>query len=155
MSFFTHEFEGHVERHGNGRAIYHIVYLPEDVAVSLPFAEHPRLRVSAELNDFPIEGAFVPHGDGRWHLHIGKRVLKATELQFGDRISVRFAIADQDAVDIPQILQAALDDNPTFASLWSELTPGKQRGYSYRIGQAKRLETQEKRILELFDELYG
>jgi len=153
MSFFTYEFIGEIDRHDYGRMIYHIIFVPADIASGLPLKQYPRLRVSAEVNDFPLDGAFVPYGDGRWYLLINKRILKSLGLHFGDPVSVRFAIADQDAVDIPEVLQIALTDNEDFAERWAALTPGKQRGYAYRIGTAKRPETQEKRIIELMDEL--
>ncbi|MDJ0921159.1 MAG: YdeI/OmpD-associated family protein [Henriciella sp.] len=155
MSFFTHQFQGVVDRHDYGKMVYHIVFVPEDTASTLPFDQHPRLRVSAEVNDFPVEGAFVPYGDGRYYLHLGKRLLKAVNIGLGDEIEVRFAIADQNAVDVPEKLQTALEENEEARLAWESLTPGKQRGFAYRVGSAKRQETQQKRVAEIFAELLG
>ena len=48
--------------------------------------------------------------------------------------------------DMPDALQAALDEDPKLKAAFSELTPGRQRQYMYFIGQAKREATRQARV---------
>ena len=66
---------------------------------------------------------------------------KQCDVTLGDRVFVQFDIADQDAVEVPEELRFALEVNDQAAAVWSGLTPGKRRGFAYRVDSAKRRET--------------
>lgn len=154
--YYDHEFDSVVAYHdvGSDRYRYTVIYLPKSLESQLPLKQHPRLRVSAEVNDYPIEAAFTPSG-GSWYLLLSKKLLKAINAHVGDAVTVRFRITDQAAVDVPEALQDALAEQRSMAELWKELTPGKQRGLAYRVASAKRAETQARRIAEVFEILEG
>ncbi|MEL6327735.1 MAG: YdeI/OmpD-associated family protein [Cyanobacteria bacterium J06626_23] len=142
------EFEAPIEYHDFGRMGYTVVYLPEEIREQLPFDEYPRLRVDAEVNEQPIDGAFQP-GQGRHYLMLSKRLLKSAELSLGDVVSVNFRVADQDAVTVPDELQRALDANAQTLALWEKLTPGKRRGLAHRVASARTMPTRLKRVAEV------
>jgi hypothetical protein len=58
MGCFTHRFEGSITRHPVGRYHYTAVCLPDAVAGTLPFAQHPRLRVEADVGGVPVKDAW-------------------------------------------------------------------------------------------------
>lgn len=60
MSFFPYAFTGLIEHHDLGTYRYTVLWLPEEVAAELPFSDQSRLRISGELNDHPITGAWQP-----------------------------------------------------------------------------------------------
>ncbi|MEM6869113.1 MAG: YdeI/OmpD-associated family protein, partial [Cyanobacteria bacterium P01_C01_bin.121] len=66
---------------------------------------------------------------------------------------VRFRIADQDAVDVPEALQHALEQDEYAKAVWEKLTPGKRRGFAYRVSSAKTKQTQTRRALEVLEQL--
>ncbi len=142
------EFEGPVEYHDFGRMGYSVVYLPESIRQQLPFDQYPRLRVDAEVNEQPIDGALQP-GQGKHYLLLSKRLLKAAGLALGDIASVNFRLADQDAVTIPEELQTALAGDPDIKAIWDDLTPGKQRGLAHRVASARTAPTRFKRVAEV------
>ena len=146
------EFETEVAYHDFGRMGYRVVYLPEHIREKLPFAQYPRLRVDAEVNEYPLEGAFVP-GQGKHYLLLSKRFLKQATLSVGDRVSVNFKIADQDAVSVPDELSLALRHNQDAQTIWESLTPGKQRGLAYRVSSARTALTRSKRVIEVISTL--
>ena len=156
MSFYPHAFEAPIEYHsvGSDTYAYTVVFVPEELADALPLEAHPRLRISGEVSDTPIEAALTPVR-GRWYILLSKRVLKTIDARIGDLVEVRFKIADQDAVDVPLALQRALAAHPTEAALWEAATPGKQRGLAYRVTTAKTDPTREKHIREVFGILHG
>jgi len=80
-----------------------------------------------------------------------KKMMKKCGLKIGSDVLVMFRIADQNAVDVPSELERALAANATAKQAWDELTPGKKRGYAYRVSSAKRMETRENRVDEVID----
>lgn len=153
MSFFTHVFETVIARHpiGNGERIVHytVVYLPSAMVPQLPFDAHPRLRVTGEIADVPIEGAWQPAGDGRRYLMVPKTVFENAGVAVGDRVEVRFKVGDQDAVDVPDALHRALGADRDLMDKWRVLTPGAQRAFAYRVASAKTEKTIMKRVDEV------
>ncbi len=154
--FHPFEFEGPVEYYdvGSDRYRYTVVFVPTAILKKLPLKEHPRLRIEGEINDIPIEASLTP-AKGRYYVLLSRKFLKEIESAVGDLVFVRFSVGDQDAVDTPEVLQEALRKNRKMQTLWDKQTAGKQRGLAYRVASAKRPETQQKRIAEVFDILTG
>lgn len=154
--YFDHEFEAPIVRHdvGSERYRYTVVFLPRDLIGALPLDDYPRLRISGEVEDYPFEAALTPVR-GEWYILLSGKLLKAIGKRVGDVVSVRFRVADQDAVDVPPALQAALSGDSGMQTIWDGLTAGKQRSLAYRVASAKREATQAKRIAEVFDIMTG
>lgn len=170
--FFTHTFTAPVATYDFGRYAYTVVYIPAEVTDELPMAEYPRLRVDAEVDDVPTEGALMPDRLGSaqtahlvgtigpegmrvWYLMVPKRILDQIGKGLGDEVEVRLRAGDQEAVDIPAALEAAFAQDAPLKRAWDALTPGKQRFLAHRVATAKREETIRKRISELKQQLMG
>ncbi|MEM9734466.1 MAG: YdeI/OmpD-associated family protein [Pseudomonadota bacterium] len=152
MSYFDHGFEGPICWHdvGSDKYQYAVVYLPEDLVGDLPLKEHPRLRVEGEIAEMPFNGAWIP-AKGIWYLMVPKEIRESVSLSVGDMVEVRFSVADQDHVDMPDELIALLKQDKAFAKRWDALTPGKQRGYAYLVSSAKQNATRVKRAQKAAD----
>jgi Bacteriocin-protection, YdeI or OmpD-Associated/Domain of unknown function (DUF1905) len=148
MDYFPHEFDATVEHHDLGSYRYTVIFLDPDIAAKLPFDQHPRLRISGELNDHPFTGAWQP-SSGRWYLMLGQPLLKATGLSVDCVATIRFRVEPQDEVDVPAELKRAVDANGDAAQRWAALTPGKQRALAHRVLSAKTATTQGKRIADV------
>ncbi|NRA31635.1 MAG: YdeI/OmpD-associated family protein [Parvularculaceae bacterium] len=154
MSFFTHEFEAPIEKFGVGKTKkiwYNVLFLPSDISATLPFDQYPRLRVDGEIADVPVNSAFIPVGDGRYYVIVGKDVLKQGDVRLGHIVSMRFGIADQDAVDVPDALAAALRNDQHAADAWAEITAGKKRMMAQHVKTAKTDPTRTKRVAEAIE----
>ncbi|MEO0423581.1 MAG: YdeI/OmpD-associated family protein [Pseudomonadota bacterium] len=154
--YFEHEFEATIRYHdvGSARYRYTVVFLPDALKAVLPLETHPRLRISGEVDDHPLEASLTPVR-GEWYVLLSKKLLKGIDAVVGDTVTVRFRIADQDAVEVPVLLRDALARDQTMRALWEASTSGKQRALAYRVASAKRAPTQEKRIQEVFAILRG
>lgn len=155
---YLHSFEGLIDRFGVGKARkiwYTVLFLPPDLASQLPFADFPRLRVEGEIADLPVEGAWIPTGDGRRYFIVAPRVLHGASIGVGDLVEMRFGVADQAAVDVPGELAAALAHCPEAQAAWLSLTPGKRRGLAHRIHGAKAPATRRRRTDEVIALLTG
>lgn len=149
MSYFTHRFEGPVERFavGRGKVLwYTVVFLPAALARELPLDRHPRLRVEAEVAECPVDGAWQPTGDGRHYLMLSRRLLRQLGVAVGDEVEVRFRIDDQDRADPPPELQSALNADPALRAKWAGITPGRRRGLCHHIASARGVDTRQRRL---------
>ena len=151
MSYFTHEFEAAIERHGVGKTkvvMYKVLFWPPGLENGLPFREYPRLRVEAEIADVPVRGAWIPVGDGRRYFIVSRNVTKQADVDVGDIVEMRFRIDDQDHVDVPDALQLAVNADIQVAAEWGNLTAGKKRMFSFHVASAKTQGTEAKRVAE-------
>lgn len=152
MDDFPYIFDSPIVPHSVGRYHYSVVFLPAEMNEDFPFQQYPRLRIEAEVGNAPFSGAWQPTG-GRWYLLLSKKFLKKAGFEIGDWVTVRFRIADQDAVDVPEALQHALEQDEYAKAVWEKLTPGKRRGFAYRVSSAKTKQTQTRRALEVLEQL--
>ena len=151
---YPYAFEAEIEKFGVGKARkiwYNVLFLPADLRSQLPFESYPRLRVEGELADVPIANAFIPAGDGRNYVIVSPKVLQDAGVASGDWVEMRFRIADQDHVDVPDALSAALQAEPNLIAAWETLTPGKKRMVAQHVKSAKSAATLERRIREATD----
>lgn len=145
MSYFTHRFDTTIRRHAVGRYHYTVVYLPDAIARTLPFAQHPRLRIEADVSGVPVKGAWQP-AKGVWFLMLPKPGLKSAGLSIGDDVEVAFRVIAQDDVDVPEELAAALSRSAKRRKAWNAHTAGTQRGLAHFVESAKRPDTRQKRL---------
>ncbi len=156
MLLYGHEFDAPLSLHGVGKTRviwYQVLFLPEHLAKRLPFAQYPRLRVTGEIADIPVSGAWMPTGDGRHYFIVSAAVRKDSGARLGDILPMRFAVDDQDRVDVPAALEDALNRRPDMRAIWEEITPGKRRGFAHQVAQAKTSATIRRRIDEVMDAL--
>lgn len=145
MSFYDHRFEAPIEAYDYGKYFYRVIWLPPKLVDYLPFEEHPRLRIDGEIAEHGFNAAFIPER-GRWYFIVPKSVLKGVGLDVGDHVEVSFRVADQDAIDMPDELAAALRSDTAAQTEWDDLTTGRKRGIAHYVGSAKREETRRKRV---------
>jgi len=154
--FYPHAFTAEIVDHdvGSERYRYTVVFVPDAVKADLPLAQFPKLRIAGEVDDHPIDAAFTPVR-GEHYILLSKRLLAAIGKRLGDTVELRFRIADQDAVEVPERLAAALERDAGIRALWAAATPGKQRALAYMVASAKRAATQDQRIAKVAAVLRG
>ncbi|MEO1047536.1 MAG: YdeI/OmpD-associated family protein [Pseudomonadota bacterium] len=155
---YPYSFEGPIERFGVGKTRkvwYNVMFLPDSLRKDLPFETYPRLRVEGEIADCPIQNAFIPAGGGRNYVIVSPEIMKAADLTIGDWVEMRFAIADQDYVEVPDALELAIRVDKDREKLWGNLTPGKKRMLAQHVRSAKTDQTRRKRVDEAVAALMG
>jgi hypothetical protein len=145
MSYYHFECSVQIVRHNS----FTVLFLPDAIARQLPFDRHPRLRVEGEIAEVPFEGAWQPASDSAHYLMVPKRVMAEAGVGPGSQVEMRFRIGDQDAVNIPDALQAALENDAVASLEWDKLTAGRKRSFSYRVSSAKTYTTIAKRLDEV------
>jgi hypothetical protein len=132
---------------------YTVLFLPDELAAVLPFDRHPRLRVEGEIADVPVQGAWMPTGDGRRYFMVSPAVLKAARPEPGQLLEMRFRIDDQERVDVPEALAAALARDGEAVAAWDALTPGKRRGIAHLVASGPTAPTQARKVAEVIEAL--
>jgi len=154
MDWYSPCFEAQIVHHDLGTYRCTVVFLDEDIAATLPFDAEPRLRISGELADQPMQGAWQP-GRAHWYLMLGKPLLKAAGKGVGDWVGGRFRVEPPDSVDLPEALSRALEADPAARAAFEVQTVGKQRALCRRIAAEKGPETIARRVTEVLDALAG
>jgi hypothetical protein len=147
---FSHKFQATLTRFGVGKTRkvwYVVIFLPAELAESLPFDRHPRLRIQGEIAGEPVEGAFIPDGNGQWYFIVSPLVRRYTGLDVGSQAEMRFRLDDPNRVNVPKELARELKRDIDLRAAWEALPPGKRRGIAYQISIGKTPETREKRVL--------
>jgi hypothetical protein len=156
VDYYPYRFEGPLARHGVGRAKvvwYTVLFLPDELAAELPFDQHPRLRVEGEIADVPVQGAWMPTGDGRRYFMVSPAVLKAARPEPGQLLEMRFRIDDQERVDVPEALAAALARDGEAAAAWDALTPASAAASRTWSRRPKTPPTQARKVAEVIEAL--
>jgi uncharacterized protein YdeI (YjbR/CyaY-like superfamily) len=90
---------------------------------------------------------------GMKNSNVSPTVMKGAELSVGDDVTVRFRIADQDHVDVPDALARAIDKRKSAKLVWDSLTAGKKRALAFHVSNAKTAPTQAKRVADVIEAL--
>lgn len=122
--------------------------MPQHFENVLPFDKYPRVRIEGEIADVPVRGAWMPVGDGRRYFIVSPEIKKQTGYDVGDLVEMRFRIDDQDYVDVPPALAAALKADRSARDEWDKLTAGKKRMFTNHVMSAKTAPTEQKRVDE-------
>ncbi|MEO1525209.1 MAG: YdeI/OmpD-associated family protein [Planctomycetota bacterium] len=152
MDDYQYQFEAKLVKSGMGDVEFTVAYVPKEITSKLEFGKSKRLRIDGEVNGVRIELALMPQR-GKWFLLISKKLQKLAGLSRGDTASIAFDVADQDAIHVPRELQYALEANDSARAVWESWTPGKRRGFCFRVDSAKRSETRERRVMEVIEAL--
>lgn len=136
MGYYAYSFETDVATLRYDPYSYTVLFVPAHLDETLPLAQYPRLRIEGEIGEHPFNAAIIPSQQGR-HIILSRELLRDAGLRLGDRVEVRFNIADQQAVVVPEELELALDASPEARSAWEDLTPGRRRGLAHLVGKLK------------------
>lgn len=139
---------------GRGLMCAHVL-LPGDLRPHLPLDAHPQLRVEAEIDGISHEGTFMPQPNGRHAMMVARRLLRETGRSVGDEVHVAFAVADQDAVRVHPAIRELLEEDEALRAAWDDMTPGRRRGWTARIGRLKSVEARRRNLDVLVFDLLG
>jgi hypothetical protein len=144
-------FEAHIAAFDLGKYAYTVVWLPALIKEQVTFPKSQRLRVNALVNEFPVDGSFLPAGNGAYYLILGKATLKKLGLSVGSAVSISFVLGDPDEVTLPPSLREALAEEGDFEAAWQGMSAGTRRAFAHRIGSAKGHDTITRRVEEVRD----
>lgn len=122
------------------------IYLPPNVIAKLPKG---RIRVEGTINNAPFALAVQNLKDGSRYFSIGAPLRRAAKIKLGDKVNVRFTLIDPDKLDIPEELEAVLEQDKDGKEAWDKLTTGYKRSLIHYITAVKNVDSRIKRAIDL------
>ena len=141
------KFEG-VLSSVKGGLIHTVIYLPDAIVERLP---EGRSRAKGTLNGIPFALAPQRTKEGLRYFAVNASLRKAAGISEGSKVKVEFKLVDPDAVDIPEELQAVLDQDKKAMNAWNEFTSGHQRNIIIYINSVKSVDARIRRSLEVME----
>lgn len=137
----------------HGSFTHTIVVVPDEIIDQLPKG---RIRTKGTFNKTPFALAIQHKKDGSRYFMVSAQLRKEAKIGSGDSVKVTFWIVDPDTVDVPEELQAVLDQDEIAKKKWDSFTPGIQRGLSHYVNSVKNVDSRIKRAIEIMEKAkYG
>lgn len=124
------------------------IYLPMEVIRKLPAG---RVRVKGLCNGAPFALAVLHLKDGSRYFAVSAALRKAAGVRVGDPVKVSFTIVNPDELEIPEELEAVLEQDDDARKAWDKLTTGYQRSLVHYITSVKNVDSRIKRALDLLN----
>lgn len=125
------------------------IFLPADVIKKLPKG---RVRVKGTFNGAPFALAVQNLKDGSRFFSVSAPLRKAAGgIKPGDKVRVSFRTVDPDKLDVPEELEAVLEQDDEARKAWDELTTGYQRSLIHYITSVKNIDSRIKRSIDLLN----
>ena len=115
-----------------------------------------RVRTKGTINKTPFALAIQHKKDGSRFFMVSAQLRREAKIGSGDAVKVRFWIVDPDEVDVPEELQAVLDQDREAMKTWKSFTPAWQRGLAHYVNAVKNIDSRIKRAIEIMEKAkYG
>ena len=132
-----------------GSFAHTILVVPEEIIDSLPIKG--RVRTKGTMNKTAFSLAIQYKKDGTRFLMVSAQLRRSAKIRAGDKVKVCFWLVDPDKVDVPEELQAVLDQDDEAMRMWTSFTPGIQRGLSHYVNSVKNVDSRIKRAFEIVE----
>ena len=115
------------------------------------FGQAGRLRLLCALDGGPPYRCGLSHlGDGDFFLILSAAKLKPLGKGAGDGLRVALALdPDPLGVDLPEVLEMLLAQDPALQAAFARLAPGRRRNVAFQVQKIKDLDRQVAKALEL------
>lgn len=124
------------------------IFLPQEVIRQLPKG---RVRVKGTFNNVPFALAVQHLKDGSRFFSVSAPLRKAARIKVGDKVDVFFKLVDPDVLDIPEELEAVLEQDDLARKAWGKLTTGFQRSLIHYITSVKNIDSRIKRTIDILE----
>ena len=149
----TYSFETRLKT-VHGSFTHTIIVVPDKIMASLPVKG--RIRTKGTMNKTPFALAIQYKKDGSRYFMVSAQLRRQAKLGSGDPVKVKFWVVDPDVVDLPEELQAVLEQDIEALKKWNAFTKGLQRGLAHYVNSVKNVDSRIKRALEIMEKAkYG
>jgi len=140
-------FSGKLE-HVEGVLAEAAIFLPKKIITALPKG---RVRVKGTFNQTPFALGVQYKKDGGRFFVVSLVLRKAAKIKMGDPVDVKFKLVDPEKVELPEELEAVLEQDEDGATAWKTITPGTQRGIIHYITSTKNIDLRIKRSIQMIE----
>lgn len=131
---------------------WHVAYIPDNVVEELDIK--PTTRVVGSINKVPFRLAALSDGNGRYYITLGQQLRRPAKCKLGSIVHIQLEIDPKpDFIDIPEEMEAALDQDDEAREVFEGFTPGVKRSIMHYVNSAKRVDTRINRALQLCEKM--
>lgn len=124
------------------------IFLPSAIVRKLPPG---RIRMEGTFNGAFFALAVQNLKDGSRYFSVSAPLRRAARIKEGDRVKVVCKIVDPDKLDIPEELEAVLEQDSLARKVWDELTTGYKRSLIHYITSVRNVDSRISRALDLIN----
>ena len=128
--------------------LQHIIPIPSDIVEQLPAG---RLRCKVKINNTETNLALQYRKTGERFLSMSGLLMRQAKVKSGEMVNVSFVLVDKDLVELPEELEAVLDQDDDAMKLWKTFSPAWQRGFAHYVNSAKKVDSRIKRAIEIME----
>jgi len=111
------------------------------------FGTRARVPVKGTINGVAFRNSLMPTGDGTHYLVVNGALREAAGADIGDDVEVVLELDTRPRmIDVPRNLAAAIERDEVARDYFEHLAPSHQREYAGFVAEAKKPETQAKRV---------
>jgi hypothetical protein len=130
-------------------------YFPINKQLIMQYEKNSKTRFVCTIDNSYVFSCGLNHlGDGNYFVMLTKDRIKKINKAVGDSIDVQL---EEDTsklgVEIPEVLEILLEQDPRLNAKFLQLTPGKQRSIIFQMNKIKDLNKQVAKTIELIDSI--
>jgi len=140
---------GQLEKRKGG---YFYLVIPAEAVSTFPQQRKTRLLCTLD-EQLTFQCGLNHLGDGNFFVIVASRNLKAIGKALGDQVAFRLAEDPNPlGVDMPEVLEVVLAQDPALKEIFDGLSLGKQRNVIHSVNKIKDLDRQVQRIIEIIQQ---
>lgn len=147
-------FKSSLEKFTNLESRVYSLHFPIPDEIAEKFISGTDKRVKCIINDLvTIQSGLMSNGS-YWYLLTNESNIKKLKIKEGDSVNIVIEKDDsQYGMEMPEELQACLDQNEQAQKYFDALTPGKQRNLIYIVSKVKSTDSRINKSLAITDHL--
>lgn len=144
----TFKFTQTVQKFSESKGSYYFLKIPAKVVEQFEKKKATRLLCNIE-DTVSFSCALNRFGDGDYFIILAGRYIKKLKKQVGD--SIEFEVCEHPnplGVDIPEVLEVFLSQDPDAKAIYDTLTDGRKRTLVFSISRVKNIDLQVQKITD-------
>ncbi len=131
---------------------HHVVCISNEVVANFP--KKHRTRVVLRINgQGHIQCGLNTHSPGIRCMMVSKAHMKDLDLMAGEKVHIQvFEDPNPLGVEVPEVLEALIAQDPIIAQVWERLTDGRKRTICHSTKRIKNVDLQVERAIAFFEE---
>lgn len=128
-------------------------YFPINKQLIMQYEKNSKTRFICTIDDSYTFSCGLNHlGEGNYFVMLTKDRMNNIGKSVGDSIAIQL-VEDTSklGIEIPEVLEILLEQDPSLNAKFAQLTPGKQRSIIFQMNKIKDLNKQVAKTIELID----
>lgn len=146
-------FDTYLEMLDPMRGGYRCVMYDKELVDTFPKKSRTRIILDIDNGTIQVQAGIQSFGGGKYFSMIGKTKLNGHTYEQGKAISVVVYLDSNPlGVEIPEVIEALLEQDELIKRVWEKLTDGRKRTICHTVHRIKNMDKQVDKCLVFFEE---